>query len=237
MLAVCFSLSMTAGLAPALAQERAFEAPEATQSSDAYARALRLRGIDREVIYFDPDAPAPPLSTEYEAPAPSEGADLDEVIDRGSRVFSLLGWISVAVLIGIAFVFVRSGGAVSLSLGREAENASTATRIRESTAVIGDDPLAGFDAILAMGDRRDAIVALARRALSDCLAAQGTLPQRSWTARDALRRLRLPPESLSLLRALVLDSERVQYGNRPMTDDIFERHVNAIRPILSAGAP
>ena len=235
-LAVFCLLGAFIGGSSAAAQERALEVPAQTQSSTDYTRSIRLRGIDHEVIYFDPEAPAPPLSTDYSTPEPQEGDDLGEVIGQTRTAFNFLGWIAAGILAVIIYVFIRSGGAMSLSLQKTAENTSTATRIRESAEVIGDDPLAGFDAILAMPDRRDAIVALTRRALSDCLAAQGVLPQRSWTARDALRRLRLPPESLSLLRALVLDSERVQYGDRPMTDAIFESHVSAIRPIMTGGA-
>ena len=50
-----------------------------------------------------------------------------------------------------------------------------------------------------------------------------------------LRRVQGDPGQVAALRALVLDSERVQFGGRDVSEDDFQSHVAAVRPIIAGG--
>ena len=56
--------------------------------------------------------------------------------------------------------------------------------------------------------------------------------QQSWTLRDALRRLPGGQAHLAALRDLVALSERVQFGDRDVSEEEFAAHVAAIDPLL-----
>jgi len=64
------------------------------------------------------------------------------------------------------------------------------------------------------------------------LVANGVWMQRSWTARDALRRVPSTQSRRDALQALVLASEFVQFGGRPVSEDAFADHVRQITPLL-----
>ena len=87
--------------------------------------------------------------------------------------------------------------------------------------------------IIANPDRRAALMALAQYALARVVTSNGLRLQRSWTVRDALRRLPSEQSYLSQLRALVLAAERVHFGGRDVTEDEFKAHLNATQPLLT----
>ena len=95
---------------------------------------------------------------------------------------------------------------------------------------------ANLQAILRMTDRREALVALSQFLLNRVVAAQGVLLQRSWTARDAMRRVPRDFDHRAALYDLVLASERVHFGGRDVTEEEFRAHLDRLRPLYSGGA-
>lgn len=218
---------------PGVAQVAApLEQPELTQSGQAYVRSIRFSGVDTEVTYFDPGAAPPDLEADVEPPEET-GA---EASGSGELIPPVFGWVAAIILAAVIFLFVRFGGGISLSLRNAAENSATLQRTGMPDAETSERLPASFDAILDMPDRRTAIVELARRVLSDVMTREGTLQQKSWTARDALRRVKLPTEDMQPLRSLVLASERVQFGDRAISEDEFQTHLGAIQPLISRAA-
>ena len=209
----------------AAAQEAVVEPLEIRESGTDYLRSIRLRRIDTDVGYYDPTRPPPPLDTSAEPPKrrdPAEPRDIDLPTTL----------ITTAILLAIGYVFLRYGGGFSVSFRSDAENAERARRKGGPISGGDDEVPASLDAILRLSDKRQALVLLARRALAATVAANGVLLQRSWTARDALRHI--PPEQkyLEELRALVLASERVQFGGRDVAEDEFEEHLARIGPLI-----
>lgn len=216
--------------APASAQERVEEGAEATASGEAYLKSLRFRGVDTDVAYFDPTRPPPELDTR-QTPDP-ERRDIDVDISRDQATF-LENAIMVAILLAIAFVFLRFGGGFTVSLrgDSDAERPSGA-------AGPGGVEFAGIpsdlDAIAGIKDRRLALVTLAQSALIQAVSQQGLLLQKSWTARDALRRLPREMDHRDDLRDLVAAGERVLFGGRDVPEEDFQAFLGRIRPIFRA---
>ncbi|TYC70088.1 DUF4129 domain-containing protein [Stappia sp. BW2] len=228
---VCFLLILSGTSLPTYAQEAVQEPMEIGDSGEEYLRAIRLRGIDTDVTYFDPSAPPPKLNTEQEPPKPAE--DKPQSDSSNNRVIP--GLIVGGILLAVAYLFLRLGGRLTVSLGREAGNPdSTRPKIR-GQAPVWAEKLAPLDEILRMQDRRRALVLLTQKVLATAIAANGILMQRSWTARDALRQL---PESQGreLLRKLVTMAERVQFGGRDVSEDEFKDHVANCRYLLGPEA-
>lgn len=223
LLILAVALAATTESAPA--QEAVAEPVEIRESGTDYLGSLRFRRIDTDVGYFDPTRPAPPLDTRAEPPKRRDPLEPGE-IDLPTTL------ITTAILLVIGYVFLRYGGGFSVALRREAENAERARRGRGPVSGGDDEVPASLDSILRLKDRREALVLLARKALAATVEANGVLLQRSWTARDALRHI--PPDQryLDELRALVLASERVQFGGRDVAEDEFEGHLVRITPLI-----
>ena len=79
-------------------------------------------------------------------------------------------------------------------------------------------------------------MALSHHLIAKVITAQGVLLQRSWTARDAMRRIPRDFDHREALQNLVLDSERVQFGGRDVSEDEFRAHVDALRPLYATGS-
>ena len=71
-------------------------------SGTEYLRAIRLRGIDTDVAYFDPSAPPPKLDTTQEPPKPAAD-QADPTIDNRW----IPGLIVGGILIAVAYFFLR----------------------------------------------------------------------------------------------------------------------------------
>lgn len=228
---LCLGLLAPAGRVQA--QEAVAQPLTIEPSGEAYLRAVRLRQIDTDVGYFDPTAPPPPM-TISEAPVRPPEED-DREWSSGERLPTIL--VAAAVLAGIAYVFARHGGNVSLSFRQEARNAG---RRREATgagrAAPEEERSRSLASILRIGDRREALVVLARNALARVIAESGVLLQSSWTARDALRHVPRDHRHMEALRELVLAGERVQFGGRDVTEDEFGAHVARIGPLFGRAA-
>ncbi len=207
-----------------------------SETGEDYLRAIRLRGINPEVTFYSPSGPAPELDTRQqpEKPADQTSTSSGETSLEARWIFGL---IAVTLLALILFLFIRFGAGMSITFKGDAKNPDSQ---RKSPKGLGEAPvwaerLGSLDEILRMRDRRQALVLLARKALTSTVAANGVLMQRSWTARDALRHIPEKQGHLDSLRALVLSSERVQFGGRDVSEDEFRAHVDSCKPLL-AGA-
>ena len=223
---VCLVFS---GVGSGVAAQVASQAPlEIEPSGEAYLQALRWRGIDSDVAYFDPTAPPPEFTTTQDVP---------QVQSRERREWTVSDqWVTLimgVILAAIVFFLYRYGGNISVSLKSDAANPA-----RQRGAANGgmqdltDGLPQNLRDITRISDRRRAVVLLAQYALSKAIAAEGVREQRSWTARDALRRLPRDHPYAQALRDLVLDGERVHFGGRDISEERFGAHVSQITPML-----
>lgn len=214
---------------PAVAQERVEQGAEVTDSGQAYLKALRFRGIESDVAYYDPSRPPPELDT-AKTPDPN-GINVDVNLDRdqGSLIVNAF---SLAVLLSIAYMFLRFGGRFSVSLrgDQDADRDAVQTEARVGALATVPDSL---DAIARIEDRKLALITLAQSALIRAVRDNGLLLQRSWTARDAFRRLPQDMLQRDALRDLVAAGERVLFGGRDVSEADFQSHLNQIRPLFA----
>lgn len=227
---LCASLYLQ--LASATAQQVSAEPLKIGPSGQAYLQA-KGRRINANVGYFDPTRAAPPLETSQTPRRERERNEGDT--PSGGRGLWLL--VSAAVLTMIIYLFVQFGGAMSVSLRPESQNPERGQR-RGSLAKDDDEDaiLLPIKAILRMSDRKKALVLLSRSLLAQVVEGNGLLLQQSWTARDALRRLPGTQPHLVAIKDLVLTSERVQFGNRDISEQEFNDHVRAVSPLLKGAA-
>ena len=213
------------------AQEAVQPNPQMTASGSAYLKALRLRGIDTEAVYYDPLGPVPPLEASEQPEPPAEEP---MVGDWGAPRIVLVA-VTASILAALAYLLVRYGGGISVSLRQEVANPGRSRRRVHARDATEGEPVPGtLDALLRIEDRRRAVMLLAQSALLRVLGAHGVLPQRSWTARDALRHIPDGQAHLDALRALVLASERVHFGGRDVSEGEFDALVEEIRPLFGA---
>lgn len=209
------------------AEEASRQPLEIGDSGRAYMQALGFRGIETDVGYFDPTAPPPPLDTRAKPRPPTP----DE--DNPAQMSLPIALVAGVILAGLALLALRYGGGISIALQAEPADPRRAagTKFVSGKTAVHLDSLS---AILAMRDRRRAIVELARFALDRTIEANGVLLQASWTARDALRHLPATQPHLPSLRDLVLAGERVQFGGRDVSEEGFHAHLRAVEPLLGS---
>lgn len=224
-------LSLLPPIAQSNAQEPVQEPLEIGDSGSEYLKSIRWRGINPEVSYFDPSAPPPNLDTKQEPERISTEREGQELSGRWTT-----GLIAAALLALVLYLFLRFGGGLAVSLKRDTENPMRGRAKGQAETPVWAERLGTLDEILRMRDRRRALILLAQTALAKTVAANGVLMQRSWTARDALRHIPATQQHLDDLRALVLASERVQFGGRDVTEDEFRRHADGCRTLLGTGA-
>jgi len=95
---------------------QAVEKPlEPTQSGREYLSKLRLSGIQSDVSYYDPSAPAPELSTN-ERPRPEP--DDQRTSWRIGNLEAPVQILTFALICGVAFLFWQAGKNSGLSLKR-----------------------------------------------------------------------------------------------------------------------
>ncbi|MFC6654213.1 DUF4129 domain-containing protein [Roseibium salinum] len=204
---------------------------EIGEAGREYLRSTRLRGIDPEVAYFDPSAPAPDLDTRQEPERPAAR----EEPDGSTEEKWLIGLIAGGILAAIAYAFLRFGGGLAVSLKDNAVNPGSRRLKGQPNAPAWAEKLGTFEEILRMKDRRRALVLMTQKVLTTIVAANGILMQRSWTARDTLRHIPDRQGQLDTLRNLVMASERVQFGGRDVSEEQFQSHVATVRRLLGAG--
>ena len=213
---------------PARAQETAISPPEITDSGQEYLKAVRYRGIDTGVVYFDPTKPAPPLETRF-TPRPDAQGSSQITVDQQWAIAIIAGLVLICVL---AFAYFGAGR-TSVSFRSAGENARRKAGQPDPDQTDNGDLLPDLDAILKQADRDQAVVSLARLALARCLSSNEVLFKRSWTHREALRSLPQTLWYIPDLRALVLESERVNFGHRSISETEFKQLLDRIRPVLS----
>lgn len=214
-----------------VAQELAGDRGELTESGSDYLRALRFRGIDTDVAYYDPFAPAPSLDTSAQPEKPPQRGKPVEW--SNTRITAVA--VTAAILAVLAYVLFRFGGNISLSLRPQTANPGRSRGRNEAgptpeTVAVPDN----LDAVLRIADRRRAVVLLAQSALAKVLSLHGVLVQKSWTARDALRHVPNDQDHIDALRTLILASERVHFGGRDVSESEFDALVARIRPLFGA---
>lgn len=229
------TISFSSGQAQSQAQEAVREPVEIGESGEAYQSAIRLRGIDTDAAYFDPDAPPPELDTTQQPDSPPEEGDgaSGTSVDAPDWTAAL---IAAGILAMIAYFVMRFGGGLAVSLKRDAENTGTGRGKHDAQAPAWAEKLSSFDEILRIKDRQQALILLTRKVLAATVAANGILMQRSWTARDALRHIPGSQNQLQTLRDLVMTAERVQFGDRTVSEDEFRDHAERCRLIMGPEA-
>ncbi len=217
--------------APSYGQEAVRESLEVGDAGKAYLRSIRLRGIEADVAYFDPSAPPPDLDTRQEPakPKPEENS-------LRTRIDWPTGLIAGAILAIIAYVFLRYGGGIAVSLKRDAQNPDRKHGRSPLATPAWAERLGSYQEIVGMKDRRRALVLLTQKVLASVVAANGVLMQRSWTGREALQHIPATWTQRDTLRALIMTSERVQFGGYDVSDHEFREHVFACRQILGPEA-
>lgn len=211
---------------PAGAQGAVVPAPLDHPSGAEYSKALRFKGIENGVLYYDPTAPAPDLNTTVkpELPTPKDRPDYSPV----AMVVLIL------VLGGVLALFYFFGRSVSVSFRSSSDDPRRKMARPGSEAVAIPRQATDLQAILAIKDRRAALIRLAHLALTRAVDANGLLFQRSWTQRDALRKLPRDLPYMPQLHALVMESERVHFGGRDISEADFETHVSQIKSLVTA---
>ena len=206
------------------------ETNEVGESGLNYLKSLRFSRIETDVVYFDPTRAAPALDTRATPPKSAQEGGTDRPSD-GQFKFGV-GTIAVLIILGIAWVFYQSAGRVSLSLGPDRDFRRDGKRKKTDTTTLRDPP--ELSAILEIADRRIAIVALAQSALFKVAKNQGLILQRSWTARDSLRKIARSEPGIPALKALVMTAERVHFGHRDISEGEFDALVSGIRPVFGS---
>lgn len=208
------------------------EAPRG-DASVAYWQAVARHSIESDVAYFDPARPAP---------NPDPGASAERLVNRQNResiVFNgrgpfILVFVALCLTVvafALAFGMKPRVGIASRSKGwlRTREPNEVAEEAHESAAV------SSLEAISRMADRREALIALARIALSRSFETHGLLLGRSWTMRDAVTRIPPTWPHRDRLVEIALASEVAHFGGRTVSEDAFQRHLASTAAILKAG--
>lgn len=225
---ICMCVLLSAGWAAA--QEGVAQSAAIGPSGAAYLDAIRYSGVDADVAYSDPAKPMPELET-AEEPVPVPDAKPRWTID------TLTIELAATIFLGLAILVAYRAGRFSLALKGDAPNPERARRNGPVGTAAQAGQLTDLAAILAVPDRRLALVKLAQTALRQTVAANGVLLQPSWTLRDALQHIPNDQTHVDALRSLVMAGERVLFGNRDVTETEFQTHVNTIRPLMAYQSP
>jgi hypothetical protein len=218
-------------LVPQSARAEIAKELEIDEISAEYKRSIRLKGVQSEVRYFDPNADAPDFET-TEKPKKREEIQPSERTESSGEVNLTTALIAGAIIAVILFLFIKFGGASSLVLRSDVQNAkrskSGVRKKGESKAI----DMQSFDGILNNPDRQQALISLAQLLIYKAVSANDLLLQRSWTARDVLRRMPRNSDYLPELSALVLKGELVHFGERDVSEEEFEDFASRAKPLL-----
>ena len=216
----------------ATAQASALDALETRASGAAYANAIRFRGIDADIVYYDPAKPPPPLELRTKPKAPRTDDDEGERWISPDTVRTIFTVVVTLVIFGIAYLFAVYGGRLPVAFLPKPGEGGLGAKAGESSAdEAPEQEPTTIAAILSMTDRREALLTLCRTLLVRTVADEGVLFQRSWTDREALRRIPMKFAHLEALRALVLASEKVHFGGRDVTEEELRMHLSRLEPL------
>ena len=202
-----------------------------TDSGAAYKGSLGWSGVRSEVLYFDPEFPAPELTTRARV------RDADPVLDpTPNEAITISRVLTFVILAVILYLIIRFGNFSVVSLKREDKSQSSRVRDREDIRSEIPQEIPALARIREMADRALALNLLLAGALNIAAEAQGMRIHPSWTVRDALRRIPRSWKFRPALADLASEAERVHFGGRPITEDAFLRHYEAMVPVYKGEA-
>lgn len=204
-----------------------------TESGEAYLRALPGSGVEADMTYFDPTQPAPELKLDQPLEKPvEETSDSFDLKSGGNLTTALITLLILGVTI---WVFVRFGGAVTLSLRDPDDKVVGAGSDVTARGLLGGQALS-LDQVAAIKDRRIALTALLSLVLRKAADDSDMSIERSWTAREAARRLPATWPHRAPLTDLIRDVELTYFGGRPADEATFQSQLQASRRILQRTA-
>ncbi len=202
---------------------------------ERYADAVRGRGVNVGVRYHALSDSTPEVDVDWQDQPPPSRSDQGSGGESRIELDPIVTVIALLVLGGVIFLFARYGGRLRVSFNQEPE---AGTRPTVPSAAVDPDPQMQrpFDlaAIAGLADRRIALAHLVRLALTRAADANGRKIAPSQTSREVLRQL--PPSwpQLPALRQLVLASEVVNFGGRPLSESVFQTCLAAAEKIIAA---
>ena len=107
--------SLTVLTEPVFAQDTPPEPLQLGESGQAYVEALRFRGVQTGVAYFDPTQPPPPFETRQRV---RPDRDRNSAPER-TVTNDMLSIIAVILLAGLAILIFRSSGSLSVSFKQQ----------------------------------------------------------------------------------------------------------------------
>lgn len=205
-----------------------------TEGGKAYLQALRGSGVEADMTYFDPTQPAPELKLDQPLEKPEEDtADGFDVEVGDADLAQIL--IPLLILGVVIWLFVQFGGAVTLSLRDPADEAIGPNGDAPSRTLLGGEMLS-LEQVAAIDDRRIALMALLSLVLRKAADDSDMAIERSWTAREAARRLPETWPHRAPLADLIREVELTYFGGRPTDETVFQSQLQASRRILRGAA-
>jgi len=202
---------------------------EPSETGQDYLSETRWSSINKDVTYFDPEGPAPQVSSD--ARVPVEREDPMDVSVEGVRITGVL--IALAVIVGIVILISIFGNFSVTSLKKEEDSKSQRGRKRTTSTGDTEDEIPALAQIRAMTDKVAALNLLLSGALSIAAQQQGMRLHPSWTVRDTLRRIPKSWPFRPALADLAGEAEKAHFGGRPVTDEALEHHLQAMTPVYS----
>ena len=224
-----------AGGATAQFTERDFE--QTGEPNETYLDATSGQGLQTEILYLKPDAGfKPDENVRIEVPKAPE-----EQRASVSSIRWTWGIILGIVLAFILWVIVTQGGAIGVSFGSTSKRDGRRGEEDEGPTddeleAINRQPLDQFLAsLLAMKDRRQALILLVSRALERAADTNNVRLGRAQTARDVVRLLPRNWTHFGTIRGLVREAEIVHFGGRDLSEEKWEECFAAAKPIFQRG--
>ncbi|MEM8550759.1 MAG: hypothetical protein AAGF45_00120, partial [Pseudomonadota bacterium] len=210
------------------------EAPE-RETAVRYRDATARHRLNDGVTYYDPLRPAPELRADRRAERMVNERDGVTIglPDRGfwSIVFAV-------IFLTVVFFAFRFGLRPNIVISSPQEGRRAKVRRIGAPGASGRPGggavPSGLEKIAAIADRREALVALAQAVLARALDANGLLPGRSWTMRDAVARIPAAWPHRERLASLAFASEVAHFGGRDVSEPAFQAHLADATEILRA---
>ena len=198
--------------------------------SGAEYRSLCLRnGLNCQLTYGESaKAPTPQYEPQTLGPARTP------IIDGSAAMFVVIGILIVAIGLWLRF---GNGGALLSAVPRELKRkivAPESWKMQQDAVLSSTAEL--LDRIAAMPDQRAAMVELLRHCLLHAADISTTQFARSDTERSAFGRLPAQLKDRPLLEELLMETELVHYGGRPLPQAKFTTMLANARLFLNGQA-
>ena len=148
-----------------------------------------------------------------------------------------LDGLNVAIIVGtvalLLFLLLKYGGAGALLRADPSSGTKPKKRAKGWGLTAAETPAGDILAqIMAMEDRREAMILLLRHCLLQAADETDTYFQRADTEREAMARLPKSWPHLNKLGHIAVQTELVHYGGRNITDDDYTTALDSGRTIL-----